>query len=206
MPHLVLIGDSVFDNHAYTRGAPDVAAHLRAVLPADWKSALVALDGTTTQDMGKQLTRIPKEATHLVLSLGGNDALAAAHLLDMPVRSTGQALDLFREAVDDFSVSHGHVLDALVRGGVRLLVCTIYNGNFEGNEGRRAPTATRMWNDAIAQEALVRSLDVVELRSVCDEAEDFANPIEPSGQGGEKIARAIAAAVGAVRGRSCRVY
>jgi hypothetical protein len=38
---------------------------------------------------------------------------------------------------------------------------------------------------------------VIELRLVCSEPEDYANPIEPSVQGGAKIARAIARAVGA---------
>jgi hypothetical protein len=32
---------------------------------------------------------------------------------------------------------------------------------------------------------------------VCAEESDYANPIEPSGSGGKKIAAAIAAAVGA---------
>jgi len=40
-------------------------------------------------------------------------------------------------------------------------------------------------------------LDVLELRLICTEPEDYANPIEPSGQGGLKIARAIARAIGA---------
>jgi hypothetical protein len=33
---------------------------------------------------------------------------------------------------------------------------------------------------------------VIELRAVCSRPEDYANPIEPSSAGGEKIARAIA--------------
>jgi hypothetical protein len=38
---------------------------------------------------------------------------------------------------------------------------------------------------------------VIDLRSVCVTAEDYANPIEPSSVGGAKIARVI---VGWVRG------
>ena len=33
---------------------------------------------------------------------------------------------------------------------------------------------------------------MLDLRLICDEDADFANPIEPSAQGGEKIAAAIA--------------
>jgi hypothetical protein len=36
MGHLVLLGDSVFDNAAYVGGGPDVVAQLRARLPTGW--------------------------------------------------------------------------------------------------------------------------------------------------------------------------
>jgi len=39
--------------------------------------------------------------------------------------------------------------------------------------------------------ALEKGLPVIELRAVCARPEDYANPIEPSSVGGEKIARAI---------------
>jgi hypothetical protein len=42
-----------------------------------------------------------------------------------------------------------------------------------------------------------RRLTIIDLRLVCDEPADYANPIEPSSTGGAKIARAIASAVGA---------
>jgi hypothetical protein len=40
-------------------------------------------------------------------------------------------------------------------------------------------------------------MPAIELRHVCTEPADYANPIEPSVRGGAKIARAIARAVGA---------
>lgn len=54
-----------------------------------------------------------------------------------------------------------------------------------------------MFNDVIHRVALDHSVDTLDLRLVCTEKSDFANPIEPSGSGGRKIARAIAGAVGA---------
>jgi hypothetical protein len=32
VPHIVLLGDSIFDNDAYTNGKPDVVTHLRRAL------------------------------------------------------------------------------------------------------------------------------------------------------------------------------
>lgn len=83
---VVLIGDSVFDNGAYTAGAPDVAACLRDALPEGSRVTLCARDGTTTTDLGRQLDRVPKHATHVVLSVGGNDALENADRLAASIR------------------------------------------------------------------------------------------------------------------------
>ena len=69
MSSVVLLGDSIFDNGSYTNGEPDVASHLRALLPS-WRVTLCAVDGTTTSDIGPQLDRLPKDATHVLLSLG----------------------------------------------------------------------------------------------------------------------------------------
>jgi hypothetical protein len=194
--HIALLGDSIFDNRAYTGGAPDVAAHLRDVLPTA-RVTLCAVDGTTTTDVGPQFDRVPRDATHLVLSLGGNDALMNADLLDMPARSTGEALDLFRERLEDFETSYGYVLQALVALGKRATVCTIYNGNLRASEASRARIALMMFNDVILRGALASGVDAIDLRLVCTEPSDFANPIEPSGSGGRKIAQAVARAVGA---------
>ena len=40
MPHVVLLGDSIFDNAAYTNGGPDVVTQLRELLPAGWHATL----------------------------------------------------------------------------------------------------------------------------------------------------------------------
>ena len=190
--HVALLGDSSFDNAAYTRGEPDVAHHLRAVLGHDWRVTLHALDGSTTQTIGPQITRIHADVTHIVVSIGGNDALMNAGLLDTPVKSTADALDLFGDAVNAFEVHHRHVTDALAALKRKLIVCTIYEGNLGPTEAPRASVALRMFNDAIVRSARDAGADVIEMRSVCSKPEDFANPIEPSGLGGKKIAQAIA--------------
>jgi hypothetical protein len=43
----------------------------------------------------------------------------------------------------------------------------------------------------ILRVALDHGLGIIDLRSVCDQPTDYANPIEPSSAGGAKIARAI---------------
>jgi hypothetical protein len=45
--------------------------------------------------------------------------------------------------------------------------------------------------DGILREAAARKLPVVDLRVIFDDAEDYANAIEPSGSGGLKIGSVI---------------
>ena len=83
MSHAVLLGDSIFDNAAYVRGGPAVIDQFRAVLPGGWRATLLAVDGDITEMVPVRLRELPADATHLVVSVGGNDALRHIHLLDL---------------------------------------------------------------------------------------------------------------------------
>jgi hypothetical protein len=197
MPHLVLLGDSIFDNAAYTRGEPDVVTHLRTLLPAGARATLLAVDGAITRSMAEQVPHIPEDATHLVVSIGGNDALGCLDLLDAPAASTADALRLFGEAADRFEVNYRAALRPLVDRGLPATLCTIYNGAFEEPDlAARARIALMLFNDVILRVAFEQYASLIELRLVCNENADYANPIEPSGQGGMKIARTIVRATG----------
>jgi hypothetical protein len=196
MPHLILLGDSIFDNGAYTAGGPPVIQQVKAQLPPGWQASLHAIDGSTTGDIEDQLKGLPPDATHLVLSVGGNDALLRAEVLDTPVASTAGALLMLHAAAGEFAVTYARVIDACLATQLPLVVCTVYNGNFpEAELQKRAATALVVFNDAIIATAVRKSLKVIELRAVCTTPEDYANPIEPSSQGGAKIAAAIVRAV-----------
>ena len=53
-------------------------------------------------DLPLQLQRLPTDATHLVVSIGGNDALGESGLLDRKVTSLGEALELITEVRERF--------------------------------------------------------------------------------------------------------
>jgi hypothetical protein len=105
MGHVVLLGESVFDNGAYVGrgGEPDVARQLRARLPAGWAATLAAVDSATTGDVPRQLWRVPPGATHLVVSAGGNDALGRQDVLGARAGSVVDALLALAEARDGFA-------------------------------------------------------------------------------------------------------
>lgn len=192
-PHICLLGDSIFDNKNYVGGKPDVIAQVRDALPANWKSSLLAVDGATTRDIGSQLRRLPADASHLVLSIGGNDALRQANILGAPARTVGDALMKLSEVMREFEVSYRATIEACLAPGLPLVICTIYNGNFSDRDyQRQVIVALAVFNDVIIRTAAEHRLTVLELRHICNEPEDYANPIEPSSTGGAKIARAIA--------------
>jgi hypothetical protein len=200
--HIVLLGDSIFDNRAYTGGEPDVVGHLRAIVPAPWKATLCAVDGATTAGLRAQLSRVPADASHAVVSIGGNDALMNRDLLSRPVSSTRATLALFGARVAQFESAYRAAVDAVLALGRETTICTIYNGNLDPDEAGVARVALTTFNDVILRVAFEHGLSVIDLRLVCNEPADYANPIEPSGRGGRKIAGAIARATGALEGRT----
>jgi hypothetical protein len=194
--HIVLLGDSVFDNRTYTGGAPDVLSHLRELLPSPWRATLRAVDGSTAADLARQLPGVPSDCSHLVISVGGNDALLNSDLLGTSVSSTAEALALFGDRSHRFEEAYRVAIDSALALGRDTTVCTIYNGNLESREAPLARVALMTFNDVILRVAFERGLRVIDLRLVCTAAEDYANPIEPSGRGGRKIADAIASCLG----------
>lgn len=194
MPHVALLGDSSFDNAAYVgRGGVPVLGHLRARLPAGWKASLCAVDGATTLDIGQQLARVPADATHLVVSVGGNNALLAAGILREKARSVAEVLGRFYELGAAFERHYGEMLDEVLARGLPTGVCAIYNpAPPDETERRVMAVGLQNFNDVILRAAFERALPVVDLRLTCASPGDLANPIEPSSAGGAKIADGIA--------------
>ena len=197
MGHVVLLGDSIFDNAAYVRG-PDVVKQVQAALPPDWEATLRAVDGAVIDDVPRQLAKMPAYATHFVLSVGGNDALGHLGLFERRPRNGAEALTWFADAVAPFAQRYRTLLKRIAtekRPDQRVIVCTIYSGNLGADTHRAATAGIAIFNDAIQRAAREQAWPVIELRDLFTDPADYANPIEPSVRGGEKLARAIVRAV-----------
>jgi hypothetical protein len=206
MPHIVLLGDSIFDNLTYVGPDPDVATQLREMVPAEWKVSLGAVDGAVTSHVIGQLDDLPNDATHLVLSVGGNDLLGCAgDLLRTPVAVSSEVFLLLARVVGAFESMYRRVVDECLETGLPLVVCTIYNGNFADEEFQTmARVAVAVFDDAILRIAREKGLQAIDLRLICALPEDYANPIEPSAIGGEKIVSAIWRTISCDEGRSSK--
>jgi hypothetical protein len=190
--HIVLLGDSILDNASYVPGGPSVVEHVRRFLPTGWKATLVAVDGATVSAVFRQIARIPGDATHLVLSAGGNDALwTAGDIFTQDSSSVLESLRIIGAAGNEFAHGYQRLIKELCSFGLPLSVCTIYD-MVPGLDAAEV-TGLCMFNDVISRTAFSARATLIDLRLICNENSDYStiSPIEPSAGGGRKIARAI---------------
>jgi len=195
MNHLVLLGDSIFDNRAYVAGGPAVIDQVQKRLPTDWKASLLAVDGNTSVEVPGQIKRLPSDCTHLVLSAGGNDAIGCLDLMGTPTSNLMGALGTLSKMLAGFEQSYKALLAELLLLNRPLMVCTIY----DSVPGLIDPlkVALALFNDIIIRNAVSRGVPILDLRMICKESGDYStkSPIEPSSRGGNKIATKLVAAM-----------
>ena len=189
--HLVLLGDSIFDNHAYVPNGPAVIDHLRSLLPQNWQASLIARDGDMVKHIEEQLPYLPEDSSHLVISIGGNDALNSIDSFSSPTETVRTALSHLDAIRSKFRRSYRAMLWMMLMLKRPLAVCTIYDS--VPNLSPELKTALCIFNDTIVREANAAGVPVIDLRIICTDGGDYSelSPIEPSGQGGGKIAKAI---------------
>jgi hypothetical protein len=196
MGHVVLLGDSIFDNARYVPGGPSVIEHLRRGLPRDWRATLLAVDGSVVSSVPGQLARVPADATHLVVSVGGNNALDySMMILKEPARSYLEVLTRLGEIREEFQREYRTMLQRVIQLGHPTVICTIYDAIPGLDPSER--TGLCVFNDVITREAFRAAVSIIDLRLICNAQTDYAStsPIEPSAYGGGKIARAVIRAV-----------
>jgi hypothetical protein len=192
MHHIVLLGDSILDNAAYTAGRPAVIDHLQDQLHAGWKASLLAVDGSVTADIPAQLAKLPADTTHLVVSAGGNDALMQSSFVSQPAHSVADVLLRMTAIAQQFEQQYQPMLDALLARTLPPILCTVYEPNFPDPSIQQLMSAgLLLFNDIILRIAFRKGIPVIDLRLVCTTPADYANEIEPSVAGGAKIASAI---------------
>jgi hypothetical protein len=192
MAHVVLLGDSIFDNKSYVGNEPDVVSHLREMIPPDWRATLKAVDGSVVENVGSQLRSVPGDATHLVISAGGNNAIMNSDILSSQVNSAADVFHDLSNRISDFERKYKEMLESVLQKNLPTAVCTVYFPNFsEPFFQKLATAALSAFNDVIIRQAFINKIPLLDLRLICSERDDYANEIEPSSKGGRKIASKI---------------
>ena len=127
--HVVLLGDSIFDNAIYVPNELPVIEQLRQVLPAGSSATLCATDGAQTANVAAQIARIPADATHLIVSVGGNDAC------EVPFRDcSDQFLGVLHLRMCIDFVSKAHFFDLTLVHHDHAVAHELDDGEVVGNE------------------------------------------------------------------------
>jgi lysophospholipase L1-like esterase len=191
--HLVLVGDSIIDNAAYiAEGEPDVLHQVRERLGARGGATRLAVDGSVAADVKRQLGGLPSHATHLFVSVGGNDALQCMGMLTETAESTAEVLERFATIRDRFQTSYREMLESVLGPGLPTVLCTIYDPRFpDPRIQRSAVIGLAIFNDVITRLAGDAGVPLIDLRRLFDDARYYANPIEPSVAGGARLADVI---------------
>ncbi len=213
MFHFILCGDSIFDNKACVeKNQPDVTNQVSVLLSEGSRVSRLAVDGGLTGDVIYQLDSLPKDATHIFVSTGGNDALRQMGIFSHQVNNVGESLIELHRIREQFKRIYSKMLNKALSFGLPLTVCTIYYHRFLNTEGCKSRlsnmlsdfdsesrkvfqkisvVALSIFNDVITKVALERRVSLIDLRVLCNDESEFAGPVEPSMIGGQKIANAI---------------
>jgi len=226
MKHIALLGDSIFDNSSYVNlGELDVPNQLRSLVGHNCKVTNLAVDGHKIGHVKNQLNNLPPDTTHLFVSIGGNDGLCHLSIFHTPVNTIGESLQQMYRIGENFKKRYSEMVDLVLSYNLPTTFCSIYYPRFDArsldrvqdymsvlSNGREiqemAMAAETIFNDIITYEIFKRKLPLIDLRVLCDDEEDFANPIEPSCIGGMKIAKTInkIANVHSFDSNACGVY
>ncbi len=158
------------------------------------------------------------EATHIVMSIGGNDLLQNISFLQMTSKLS-EVMDkdarigkwgarelnpsrnkvfeeTYFEIIKPMQQKYESIVANLSNYRAKLLLCTVYEGDLVDSDEfsdviYSSKTMLSIFNDVVYRTAQKYNGKVLELRDIFVTPEDYANPIEPSHRGGQKFAKEI---------------
>ena len=153
---------------------------------------MLAVDGDCIEHVSGQLRKLSPHATHLFVSVGGNDALGYAYKLNNDYGDSRQLFSEWAHIQAGFRKAYRKMLHDVLKHKLPTAICTIYDAVPGLGEIERA--ALSLFNDVIVGEASANNIPFIDLRAICTDPRDYSavSPIEPSSQGGEKISAALA--------------
>ncbi len=105
-------------------------------------------------DVRRQLARVPADATHLVVSVGGNDALRQEGVLGEGAWSVGEALARLAAVRERFREDYRAMIEAVLGRGLPTAACTVHDPRFpDPTRQRLAVAGLALFNDAVTRAA-----------------------------------------------------
>ena len=191
--HVVLLGDSTLDNERYldlNEGGEPVGMQLsRRCEEMDWELTMLATDGSTLDDVAiRQVPIIPDDATHIVLSASGNDLLRLLNEVASEEFSLSSLYSALTAGLQEVARKHRRMMESIKSIGCNVACCTVYSPNFKNAFLTGLSLCSLgLHNSRIRRIAEDLDMPVLDLASLCQSSDDFANPLELSTIGGRKV-------------------
>ena len=188
--HIVLLGDAL-GNMPYIRdrGPGQLESRLLPDLKHEWRLTLIRADDVINRS---PLAQFPSDASHIVISVEGNRAIAASGLLDGRPESYEDALARLSFAADQFETVMHSLIQTALRARLPVAVCTMFPPHLQNPvQQRAASTALAIFNDRIIRQAIETQIPVADLRTACTEASDYSPQGLLSRSGLTKVAALI---------------
>lgn len=188
--HVVLMGDALGHlPQIRDRGPGYLENRLLPEWKSPWRLALLRADDVINRS---PLAQVPAGATHVVISIEGNRAIAASGLLKERPESYEEGLARLSFAADEFEAVMRTLIEAAQRTRLPVAVCTMFLPNLRNPvQQRAASTALAIFNDRIIRQVVEACLPVADLRSACTDASDYSSPGLLSRSGLTKVAMLI---------------
>lgn len=148
---------------------------------------MLAADGSKASGVILQSRRVPPDATHLVVSVGGNNALGHLGMLADSAQTVAEVLQRFSIIRTEYKGTYLNMLNSILEHQLPIALCTIdYPSYPEENFQNLAITTLSKFNDCIIRAGISAVCPLLDLRLICDARADYANPIEPSAARGSQ--------------------
>ena len=176
--HIVLLGDSIFQNNNYVPKSKSVEYLLKEKLSIP--SLVLAQDNAIIYDIPKQYNSMPlnlnAKTTNLYISIGGND------LLNLYEHNNTNNSKLFNMVWEIYKKTILMLLDSTQ---CNIILTDIYFIT-DPNYSKYIPMIKK-WNSNLYQFADQHKLNVFKISKILTQPKDFTNSIEPSVIGGNKM-------------------
>ena len=176
--HIVLLGDSIFQNKNYVPKSKSVEFLLKEKISIP--SLVLAQDNAVIYDLPNQYNSMPidlnENTTNLYISIGGND------LLNLYEHETTNNRELFNMVWELYKKT---ILVIISNTQCNVILTDIYfitDPNFN-----RYIHMIKKWNSNIYLFAKQHKLKVFKISDILTKPSDFTNSIEPSVIGGNKM-------------------
>ena len=188
--HVVLLGDVLLDAYSSIDKTP--GAFEDAVLPGtrnQWKMTVVS--AAKVERAGPSLA-LPRDATHAMIFIEGNQAIERSGLLEPEPGTYGQKLEQLTLAADEFERTLARLIHVAQAAHLVIMVCTMFQPNYKDPVRQRtACAALAVFNDRVTKRAAEARVSLIDLRLICNEPGDYDKPTLLSKSGVNKVANVI---------------